>query len=135
MPISTSILEDAGLLRKGHFILPDGRHSDTYLDFMQAVEHPNVMMPYIEELARLVASIDYTHVSGVSPGGDIVASQVAIQIGGSIYGLSIVKVIAFLCQASNWKANLSYSPILYQIPGSLTPPKSRLREEEEPLWA
>lgn len=81
-------LLEAGMIRKGHFLLPDGRHSDTGYDKRAAIERTDLVAPVFWRLGEMLSEHAVTHVTGVSPGGMIVASQAAATSECSIHHLS-----------------------------------------------
>jgi orotate phosphoribosyltransferase len=77
------VLEDTQAIRKGHFQLTSGRHSDTYIQCARILEHPRLTRQLAEECVRrlpeeLRASID------------LVASPA---VGGILYGFAIADAL------------------------------------------
>ena len=70
-------LWEHGVLLTGHFVLPDGRYSDTAFDRFRILEDPRIATPLIEVLADMLRPSPPTTTAGASLGGCIVASQVA----------------------------------------------------------
>lgn len=75
------ILNDAGVLLEGHFLLTSGRHSHRYMQCAKVFEHPS----YTEELALALAKsfegIPIDLVIGPAIGGIILSYEVARQLG------------------------------------------------------
>jgi orotate phosphoribosyltransferase len=71
------VLERSPFLKRGHFELPDGRHSDQWFDSVGALESPAFVEPFLAELAEQLRLVGPGFVTGASSGGLIVASQVA----------------------------------------------------------
>jgi len=75
------IFEKAGAILKGHFLLASGLHSPVYWEKMRVLQHP----AYVEQLCRMIA--DHFRgqrvqlVAGPTPGGIILAFEVARQLG------------------------------------------------------
>lgn len=75
------ILEKTQALKKGHFLLTSGRHSDQYMQCAQVLQYPK----YTEEICRGLAegfkneNVDL--VVGPATGGIIMAYEMARQVG------------------------------------------------------
>ncbi len=68
-------------IRKGHFKLTSGRHSDTYIQCARVLEHPNLTMKLATEATRRISSrIDI----------DLVASPA---VGGILFGFAVAAAI------------------------------------------
>lgn len=75
------ILESVGAIRKGHFELTSGRHSGTYVQCAQVLQHPLLAEQLGQALASNFADL---HV-------DVVASPA---IGGIVMGQEVARAIA-----------------------------------------
>lgn len=77
------IFRDAGAILGGHFLLTSGRHSGTYVEKFQVLQHAS----YTERLCRLIADhfreSDIELVAGPTTGGIILSYEVARQLGTS----------------------------------------------------
>ena len=75
------VFREAGAILEGHFRLASGRHSGTYLEKFQVLQHPQ----HTETLCRLIA--DHFRdaapdlVAGPTTGGIILSYEVARQLG------------------------------------------------------
>jgi orotate phosphoribosyltransferase len=47
-----TLLEDAGAVRSGHFLLSSGKHSDRYVEKARMFERPQVVLRMAEDIAR-----------------------------------------------------------------------------------
>lgn len=70
-------LASSGAVRKGHFLLTSGLHSDTYVEKFRLLEHPQWAGPVLESLADRFRHDDVQVVLGPAVGGIIVAYEVA----------------------------------------------------------
>lgn len=75
------VLEDAGALLRGHFVLTSGRHSDIYLEKFRILEQPPVLTALATEIAAKCAQLGAEAVAGPTTGGIIIAFEVARQMG------------------------------------------------------
>lgn len=75
------ILEKTQALKKGHFLLTSGRHSDQYMQCAQVLQHPK----YTEEICKALAgefkNDQVDMVIGPATGGIIMAYEMARQLG------------------------------------------------------
>ena len=75
------ILEDTQAIRKGHFVLTSGRHSDTYVQCARILEHPSLTNRLAREaVARLPEDMEV----------DLVASPA---VGGILYGFAVAAAL------------------------------------------
>lgn len=76
-----TLLESVGAIRQGHFELSSGRHSATYVQCAQVLQHPK----YAEQLGRLLAAefhdLRVDCVASPAMGGIILGHEVARAIG------------------------------------------------------
>ncbi|MDR0888278.1 MAG: orotate phosphoribosyltransferase [Coriobacteriales bacterium] len=71
------VLEDTQAVRKGHFKLTSGRHSDTYIQCARILEHPRLTNQLAVEAARRLP-------------GDVKVDMVASPaIGGILFGFAV----------------------------------------------
>ncbi|MDP8977306.1 MAG: orotate phosphoribosyltransferase [Actinomycetota bacterium] len=73
--------ERLGVLRRGHFRLSSGRHSDTYLQCALALQHPHVALELGEALAERVRDRAPDVVASPAVGGILAGFAVAAALG------------------------------------------------------
>jgi orotate phosphoribosyltransferase len=78
------IFEAAGALRRGHFVLKSGRHSDTYLEKFAVLQYPALAVEIGRRLAEMLAPQSPTLVVGPTTGGVLLAFETARQLEGSM---------------------------------------------------
>ena len=73
------LMQEIGVLRKGHFLLTSGKHSDSFLLCSQLTMHPQITEQLIEMLAVKVreAGLNPNVVIGPAMGGVILAYEMA----------------------------------------------------------
>jgi orotate phosphoribosyltransferase len=75
------LLEEVGAVRRGHFELSSGRHSDTYIQCALVLQHPK----YAEQLGRTLAAefhdLKVDCVASPALGGVILGHEVARAVG------------------------------------------------------
>ncbi len=71
------IFESAGALRRGHFALKSGRHSDRYLEKFAVLQYPTLAVEIGRRLADSLAVHDPTLVVGPTTGGVLLAFETA----------------------------------------------------------
>lgn len=85
------IFEAAGALRRGHFLLKSGRHSDRYLEKFAVLQYPSLAVELGRRLAAALAPYRPTLVVGPTTGGVLLAFEVARQLqetgGGTVRGV------------------------------------------------
>jgi orotate phosphoribosyltransferase len=82
MPVDLqSLLDSSGAIRKGHFILTSGRHSDVYFEKFRVLERPDVLSALCASLIEQLGSAEFDAVAGPTTGGIIIAFEVARQLG------------------------------------------------------
>lgn len=69
------VLEEAGALLEGHFLLTSGLHSDKYIEKMRILENPALMEPFLDEMRDLSPEADWF--IGPTLGGAIIAFELA----------------------------------------------------------
>ena len=74
------IFEAAGALRRGHFALKSGRHSDRYLEKFAVLQYPTLAVEIGRRLAESLAAHDPTLVVGPTTGGVLLAFETARQL-------------------------------------------------------
>jgi orotate phosphoribosyltransferase len=72
-----AIFEAAGALRRGHFALKSGRHSDRYLEKFAVLQYPTLAVEIGRRLAESLASHEPTLVVGPTTGGVLLAFETA----------------------------------------------------------
>ncbi|MCS6830617.1 MAG: orotate phosphoribosyltransferase [bacterium] len=75
------IFRDCGAVLRGHFRLSSGKHSDTYFEKFQVLQHPHYVQQLCGELAKRFRSDRIDVVVGPTTGGVIIAYEVARQLG------------------------------------------------------
>ena len=68
-------------INTGHFLLESGLHGDIWFDLEKVFLHPNVLMPFMKELAALIDPYRLSTICGVMVGGAFVAYSVAEALG------------------------------------------------------
>lgn len=85
-PITTSaasiedLFDASGALRRGHFLLKSGRHSDRYLEKFAVLQYPSLAVEIGRRLAEALAPYDPTLVVGPTTGGVLLAFETARQL-------------------------------------------------------
>src|SRR5690349_15683824 len=75
------LLESSGAIRRGHFLLSSGRHSDVYVEKFRILERPDVLSGLCGEIAERFKGEGVDVVAGPTTGGVIIAFEVARQMG------------------------------------------------------
>ncbi len=75
------LLESAGAVLRGHFLLTSGRHSDVYFEKFRVLERPAVLSALCTQIAKRFADESVDLVAGPLTGGIIIAFEVARQLG------------------------------------------------------
>ena len=78
------LFEAAGALRRGHFVLKSGRHSDRYLEKFAVLQYPSLTVEIGRRLAALLEERDPTLVVGPTTGGVLLAFETARQLEASL---------------------------------------------------
>jgi orotate phosphoribosyltransferase len=73
------LLEEAGALLEGHFLLTSGLHSDRYIEKMRIIENPVLAEPFIGKMKELSPEVDWF--IGPTLGGAIIAFELARMTG------------------------------------------------------
>ncbi|MEA1912875.1 MAG: orotate phosphoribosyltransferase [candidate division WOR-3 bacterium] len=73
------LLEEAGALLKGHFLLTSGLHSDKYIEKMRILENPRLLKPFIDRMREIGPDADW--IVGPTLGGSIIAFELARVMG------------------------------------------------------
>lgn len=76
-----NIFRDCGAVLHGHFRLSSGKHSDTYFEKFQVLQHPQYVQQLCGELAARFRDERTDVVVGPTTGGVIIAYEVARQLG------------------------------------------------------
>ncbi|MBU5674881.1 orotate phosphoribosyltransferase [Alkaliphilus sp. MSJ-5] len=74
------ILEDTSALKKGHFLLTSGRHSDQYMQCAQVLQYPEYTGEICKGLAKEFKDDKIDIVVGPATGGIIMAYEIARQL-------------------------------------------------------
>lgn len=75
------LLVEFGVMRKGHFLLTSGLHSDRYFEKFRILERADVCEHFARVLSNYFSKMSVTVVCGPTTGGVIVAYEVARQLG------------------------------------------------------
>ncbi len=75
------ILESIGAIKRGHFLLSSGLHSDIYFDKFRLLQYPEYVKRFCQKIADAFKDKGITLVVGPEKGGIIIAYEVASQIG------------------------------------------------------
>ncbi|GIV19609.1 MAG: orotate phosphoribosyltransferase [Armatimonadota bacterium] len=75
------IFRECGAVLHGHFRLSSGKHSDTYFEKFQVLQHPHYVQQLCGELAKRFREEQIDVVVGPTTGGVIIAYEVARQLG------------------------------------------------------
>ena len=67
------LLQDIGAIKKGHFLLTSGLHSDTYFEKFRLIERPFALIDYIKEDLDRVKNFDFDIILGPQFGGAFIA--------------------------------------------------------------
>jgi len=82
MPVDlNALLDSSGAIRRGHFILTSGRHSDVYFEKFRVLERPDVLSALCTSLIEQMRPAEFDAVAGPTTGGIIIAFEVARQLG------------------------------------------------------
>ncbi len=76
-----AMLEEAGAIQRGHFILSSGRHSDVYVEKFRILERPDVLSILCAQIAERFRTSEIDLVAGPTTGGIIIAFETARQLG------------------------------------------------------
>jgi orotate phosphoribosyltransferase len=74
------LFEAAGALRRGHFLLKSGRHSDRYLEKFAVLQYPALAVELGRRLADALVEFDPSLVVGPTTGGVLLAFETARQL-------------------------------------------------------
>ena len=74
------LFDAAGALRRGHFLLKSGRHSERYLEKFAVLQYPSLAVEIGRRLAEALAGYDPTLVVGPTTGGVLLAFETARQL-------------------------------------------------------
>jgi len=78
------LFEAAGALRRGHFLLKSGRHSDRYLEKFAVLQYPALAVEIGRRLTASVIDRDPTLVVGPTTGGALLAAETARQLEAAL---------------------------------------------------
>ena len=74
------ILEKTGALKKGHFLLTSGRHSDKYIQCAQVMKYPQYTEEICKDLAEQFKNDNIDIVVGPAVGAIVMAYELARQL-------------------------------------------------------
>src|ERR671913_1370662 len=72
---------EAGALKRGHFVLASGRHSDQYLEKFDLLRNPGATSHVLDPLATQLRGWDIDVIVGPTTGGILLAFELARQLG------------------------------------------------------
>lgn len=75
------LFEELGVILNGHFLLTSGKHSPTFLQCSQLMQHPEHTEDVVKELAKEFKDTDAEVVVGPAMGGIILSYEMARQLG------------------------------------------------------
>jgi len=75
------LLEEAGAVLRGHFVLTSGRHSDVYFEKFRVLERPDVVSALVGEIVQRHRESRIDVVAGPTTGGILIAFEPARQLG------------------------------------------------------
>jgi orotate phosphoribosyltransferase len=78
------LFEAAGALRRGHFVLKSGRHSDCYLEKFAVLQYPTLAVEIGRRLTRTLIDREPTMVVGPTTGGALLAAETARQLEAAL---------------------------------------------------
>jgi orotate phosphoribosyltransferase len=82
-----AILERTGAVRRGHFLLTSGLHTNTFLLCAQVMQYPHELAPIASAMAAPFQGAGVQVVAGPAVGGIILAYEVARQLNArAIFG-------------------------------------------------
>jgi orotate phosphoribosyltransferase len=76
-----AVLESAGAVLSGHFVLTSGRHSGTYVQCARILEDPELTTRLAEVIADRVSDLDVDVVAAPAVGGILIGFAVAQALG------------------------------------------------------
>jgi orotate phosphoribosyltransferase len=88
------MLESSGAIRKGHFTLSSGRHSDTYVQFALVLQHPLLAERLGQSLAARFQDLPIDVVASPALGGIVLGQEVARAIAGRPDGSKVRAIFA-----------------------------------------
>lgn len=74
------ILEREEAVRRGHFLLTSGLHSDTYVQCAMVLQHPHIAESLADEIAKAFQDEDMDLVISPALGGIIIGYMVAMAL-------------------------------------------------------
>lgn len=78
------LFDAAGALRRGHFLLRSGRHSDRYLEKFAVLQYPALAVEIGRRLAASLIDREPTLVVGPTTGGALLAAETARQLEAAL---------------------------------------------------
>ncbi len=75
------LFEELGVILNGHFLLTSGKHSPTFLQCSQLMQHPEHTETAVKELAQKFKETDAEVIVGPAMGGIILSYEMARQLG------------------------------------------------------
>jgi orotate phosphoribosyltransferase len=76
-----AIFAEAGALKRGHFLLASGRHSDEYWEKFEVLQWPRYTEPLCRRIADLYRDAGAAVVAGPTTGGVVLAYETARLLG------------------------------------------------------
>lgn len=75
------IMQEAGVIKKGHFLFSSGLHGDTYVEKFDLLRNPRATEQVCAGFARAFADAGVDVVAGPTTGGILLAFETARQLG------------------------------------------------------
>ncbi len=74
------ILEKLGVLKRGHFLLTSGKHSDIYFEKYRILSHPYYLKKLLEFSIDFLNKIDFEAIVGPFTGGALIAEILGLMM-------------------------------------------------------
>lgn len=74
------VLKEADALKTGHFLLPSGKHSNTYIQCAKLLQYPDKAESFFEMAVKKVEHLDFDIVLGPAVGGVLISYELARQL-------------------------------------------------------
>ncbi len=74
------ILEELGVLKKGHFLLTSGNHSDVYFEKYRILSYPEYLKKLLEFSLDFLNKIDFDVIIGPFTGGALIAEILGLMM-------------------------------------------------------
>ena len=74
------VLEEAGVLLTGHFILPSGKHSNRYVQCARLLQYPDKASKFLKSAVEKIKNLDFDIILGPAIGGVLIAYELGRQL-------------------------------------------------------